>query len=114
MAANVDLERLGLPATRIESCDRVACEVLVDPIPRPRPEPFTVRLQPAEPRVVLVDNGKPNSLTILRDAQALLRERGVAVADEIPGKPSAGIPMEPDLLEALAGARGLVLLGVND
>jgi hypothetical protein len=114
MAARVDLEQLGLPATRIESCDAVACEILVDPIPRPRSEPLAVRLRPEEARVVLVDNGKPNSMTILRDAQALLRERGIAVADEIPGKPSAGIPMEDDLLEALADERGLVLLGVND
>ncbi len=114
MAAHVDLEQLGLPATRIESCDGAACEILVDPIPRPRPEPFAVRVRPAEPRVVLVDNGKPSSLTILRDAQVLLRERGIAVADEIRGKPSAGIPMEDDLLAALSGERGLVLLGVND
>ena len=114
MATGGDLERLGLPATRIESCDGASCEVLVDPIPRPRPEPLTVRTRPAVARVVLVDNGKPNSMAILRDAQALLRERGIDVADDIPGKPSAGIPMEADLLEALAGERGLVLLGVND
>ncbi len=114
MSPTTDLEQLGLPATRIESGDATGSEVLVDPIPRPRPEPLTVRTQPEEPRVVLVDNGKPNSMAILRGAQALLRERGVDVAEEIPGKPSAGIPMEADLLEALSGERGLVLLGVND
>ena len=114
MSEIIDVERLGLPAQRIESCDSTACELLVDPIPRPRPEPLTVRTRPADDRVVLVDNGKPNSMTILRGAQALLRERGIDVRDDIPSKPSAGIPMEADLLESLAHERGLVLLGVND
>jgi hypothetical protein len=114
MSESIDLERLGLPATRIESCDSVACELLVDPIPRPRPAPLTVRIQPDVAQVVLVDNGKPNSMAILRGAQAVLRERGIDVQEEIPGKPSAGVPMDDDLLETLAHERGLVLLGVND
>ena len=114
MSETIDLEQLGLPATRIERCGTTACEVLVDPIPRPRPEPLAVRTRPDVDEVVLVDNGKPNSLTILRGAQVLLRERGVVVHEDIPGKPSAGVPMEDDLLDRLSHERGLVLLGVND
>jgi hypothetical protein len=114
MSETIDLEQLGLPASRIESCDGVACEVLIDPIPRPRPEPLTVRMPADVDRVVLVDNGKPNSMTILRGVQALLRARGVEVAERIPSKPSAGIPMEADLLDEIGEERGLVLLGVND
>jgi hypothetical protein len=114
MSETIDLEQLGLPATRIESCDSVACELLVDPIPRPRPEPLTVRIRPDVEQVVLVDNGKPNSMTILRGAQAVLRARGIDVREEIPGKASAGVPMDDELLDALAHERGLVLLGVND
>jgi hypothetical protein len=114
MSEAIDLEQLGLPAPRIESCRGTHCELLVDPIPRPRPEALTVRIKPAVDQVVLVDNGKPNSMTILRGAQALLRERGIDVHEEIPSKPSAGVPMDEELLETLAHERGLVLLGVND
>jgi hypothetical protein len=114
MTETIDLEQLGLPARRIESCNGALCEVLVDPIPRPRPEPLTVRIRPTVEQVVLVDNGKPNSMAILRGAQVALRERGVDVREDIPSKPSAGVPMEDDLLDALSHERGLVLLGVND
>jgi nucleotide-binding universal stress UspA family protein len=114
MSTATELETLGLPALRIESCDSSSCELLVDPIPRPRPESLTVSTRPAVDQVVLVDNGKPNSMAILRGAQALLRERGIDVAEEIPVKASAGIPLDEALLERLARERGLVLLGVND
>ena len=50
----------ALPARQIASCGDVSCEMLVDPIPRPRPEPFSVTIAPARQRVVLVDNRKPN------------------------------------------------------
>jgi hypothetical protein len=114
MSEATDLEHLGLPALRIESCDSVSCELLVDPIPRPRPERLTVRMRPDIEQVVLVDNGKPNSMAILRGAQALLRRRGIDVKEEIPGKESAGLPLDDTLLAQLAQERGLVLLGVND
>lgn len=81
---------------------------------QPHAEAFTVQIEPAERRVVLVDNGKPNSMAIMRGAQALLRERGVEVEETIRGKASAGIPMDEDLLQSLGHERGLVLLGVND
>jgi hypothetical protein len=114
MAEDKERQDLGLPARRVESCSGTACELLVDPIPRPRPEPLAVRVQPEAEYVVLVDNGKPNSMAILRHAQRLLRARGVDVHEEIPAKASAGVPLDDDLLERLASERGLVLLGVND
>jgi hypothetical protein len=102
------------PADRIVSCGDVSCEFLVDPIPRPRPAPLTVTLQPALARVVLVDSQKPNSLAILRRTQAILRERSVDVKDEIETKRSAGIPMDDGQLDRLAREGGLILSGVND
>ena len=56
---------------------------LVNPIPRPTSGPFTVRIKPEKPEVYFVDNNKPNSLAILRLAQAELRRRGVAVRDQL-------------------------------
>ena len=102
------------PAERIVSCGDVSCEFLVDPIPRPRPEPMTVTLRPEQQRVVLVDSQKPNSMQILRRAQQLLRERGVEVEDEIIRKRSAGVPMDDQTLDRLALQGGLILSGVND
>jgi hypothetical protein len=109
------LQPAGVPATRIESCDDIACELLVDPIPRPEPEPFAVKTKPDVQEVLLLDNAKPNSMAILREAQAILRKRGVKVRDEIPiPKPSAGQPLEPAEVGMLAQERGLLLMGVND
>jgi hypothetical protein len=87
---------------------------LIAPVPRPTSGPFTVRLQPTIPQVVLVDNGKPNSMAILRRAQRVLRARGVDVKEEIRAKPFAGVPMDEQLLAVLSQERGLVLCGVND
>jgi hypothetical protein len=114
MSHDPTIDELGLPAARVESCSGTACELLVDPIPRPRPEPLAVTVRPELDRVVLVDNGKPNSMAILRRAQHLLRAHGVDVGEEIPTKGSAGVPLDDALLERLAAERGLVLLGVND
>lgn len=105
---------VGLPAQSIASCGDVSCEFLVDPIPRPAPEPFTVKLKPNKRQIVFIDNGKPNSMNILRTTQAVLRARGVDVREEIPAKPYAGIPIEGDLLAAASREQGMVLLGVND
>jgi hypothetical protein len=102
------------PAERIVSCGDVSCEFLVDPIPRPRPEPMTIRLAPEKQRVVLVDSQKPNSLAILRRTQQLLRERGIDVEEEIVRKRSAGVPMDDRTLDRLALEGGLILSGVND
>jgi hypothetical protein len=104
----------AVPAAKIESCDGVACELLVDPIPRPEPEGFTVRTRPAQRRVILQDNQKPTSMTILREAEKILRERGVDVSVTIMPKESAGRPLEPQQLGQLAQERGLLLMGVND
>jgi hypothetical protein len=87
---------------------------LVSPIPRPTSGPFTVRTLPEVAQVVFVDNGKPNSMAILRRAQRILRERGTDVKEEIRAKPFAGGPMEEQLLAELTQERGLVLCGIND
>ena len=87
---------------------------LVDPIPRPSSGPFTVQTKPEVQRVALLDNGKPNSMAILRRTQAILRDRGVDVKEEIPSKPFAGVPVDNELLGMLAQERGLLLCGVND
>ena len=73
-----------LPADRIPSCGDVSCEFLVDPIPRPRPAPFTLTLRPEKPEVVFIANQKPNAPQILELAQKILRERGVDVREQIP------------------------------
>jgi hypothetical protein len=105
----------AVPAAKIESCDGVACELLVDPIPRPEPEPFKVRIKPESQEIVLLDNAKPNSMTIMREAHKILRERGFKVRDEIAiPKESAGRPLEPDQVGMLAQEKGLLLMGVND
>jgi hypothetical protein len=87
---------------------------LVSPVPRPVSGPFTVSLKPAVAQVVLVDNGKPNSMAILRRAQRVLRGRGIDVKEEIRSKPFAGGPMDDEMLAALSRERGLVLCGIND
>jgi hypothetical protein len=104
----------ALPARQIASCGDVTCELLVDPIPRPTPEPFEVTMTPSERRVVLVDNRKPNSLAILRMTQQILRDRGIDVEEQIRRKPSAGSPMNERMLADLAAGGGLVLAGVSD
>lgn len=108
-------EESAVPASKIESCDGVACELLVDPIPRPEPEPFQVKIKPDVPEIILYDNAKPNSMTIMREAQKVLLERGFKVRkDIIVPKESAGRPLEPDQVGMLAQERGLLLMGVND
>ena len=87
---------------------------LVNPVPRPKSGPFKVNVRPEEVQVALVDNGKPNSMAILRQAQAELRSRGFEVKEEIPSKPFAGVPLDDELLGRLSQERGLVLCGVND
>lgn len=103
----------ALPARQIASCGDVSYEMLVDPIPRPCPEPFTVTIAPARQRVVLVDNRKPNSLTILRMTQHVLRTQGIDVDEQIRRKPSAGRPMDEGMLAELAAGGGLILAGVS-
>jgi hypothetical protein len=87
---------------------------LVNPIPRPKSGPFTVRTVPEVEQVVLFDNGKPNSMAILRRTQQLLRERGIDVKEEIRGKEFAGGPVDDQTLAMLAQERGLLLCGVHD
>jgi hypothetical protein len=94
--------------------DRALDYEMVNPIPRPTSGPFHVKVVPDQRHVVLVDNGKPNSMAILRRAQQELRRRGIEVQEDIPAKPFAGVPMDDQLLGRLSQERGLVLAGVND
>jgi len=87
---------------------------LVDPIPRPTTGQIKVTVKPAVPEVIFLDNGKPNSLTILRGAQEELRRRGVRVREEILRKPNGGTSISGALLGQLSQERGLILAGVND
>ena len=102
------------PETRIVSCGDVSCEFLVDPIPRPRPAPFSVTAVPSQRRVVLVDSNKPNSIAILRRSQELMRERGIEVEEEIRVKANASYPLDDATLDELAREGGLILCGVSD
>lgn len=87
---------------------------LINPIPRPSSGPFKVTIKPKKAEVVFVDNMKPNSLAIIRRAQAELRRRGFAVKERIASKPFAGGPMTDEQLAELSKEEGLVLCGIND
>lgn len=104
----------GVPTNRLMSCGDITCELLVDPIPRPAPDPITITLKPKQARVTLMDHQKPNSMKILKMAQNILRERGVDVNDEILVKDNAGSPMTQAMLNSLSQEGGLVLCGVSD
>jgi hypothetical protein len=104
----------GIPARQLASCGDRSCEWLVDPIPRPAPTAITITLQPRQPRVTFIDHSKPNSAIILGYAKDILRERGVAVAEEIQVKPDASQRMPEAMLQSLASEPGLVLCGVSD
>ena len=101
-----------MPASRIPSCGDVSCEFLVDPIPRPKPAPFTLTLRPEKAEVVFITNQKPNAPQILALAQQILRERGVAVREAMYHK--AGGTVDGELLAQLKAEKGLLLSGVND
>jgi hypothetical protein len=105
---------LGLPSQRLMSCGDISCELLVDPIPRPAPEPITIQLKPKQARVTLMDHQKPNSMAILKLTQTILRERGVEVNDEILVKADASNPMPAAMLDSLSREGGLVLCGISD
>ncbi|MDA9240627.1 hypothetical protein N9P24_00475 [bacterium] len=105
---------LKLPSKQLMSCGDISCELLVDPIPRPAPEPIKVTLKPKQQRVVLVDHLKPNSMAILKLTQTILRERGVVVNDEILVKEDASRPMTAAMLDSLSREGGLVLCGISD
>ncbi len=102
------------PAKQLTSCGDVSCELLVDPIPRPTPDPIKVTLKPSVARVTFVDHHKPNSKLIMQYAQSILRDRGVEVRDEIVIKADASTRMPEVLLQSLSGEGGLVLCGVSD
>lgn len=102
------------PAKQLTSCGDVSCELLVDPIPRPTPDPIKVTLKPSVPRVMFVDHHKPNSKVIMEYAQSILRDRGIEVRDEIVIKDDASVRMPEALLQSLSGEGGLVLCGISD
>ena len=96
------------------SCGDVSCELLVDPIPRPTPDPIKITLKPKVARVTFVDHHKPNSRVIMEYAQNILRERGIEVRDEILTKDDASVRMPDAMLQSLCGEEGLVLCGISD
>jgi len=102
------------PAKHLTSCGDVSCELLVDPIPRPTPDPITVTLKPREAKVTFVDHRKPNSKLIMQYAQQVLRDRGIEVNAEILDKPDASVRMPDAMLQSLSGEGGLVLCGISD
>ena len=102
------------PARQLTSCGDVSCELLVDPIPRPTPDPIKVTVKPSVASVTFVDHHKPNSKVIMEYAQAILRERGVEVRDEILIKDDASVRMPEAMLQSLSGESGLVLCGISD
>ena len=102
------------PAKQLTSCGDVSCELLVDPIPRPTPDPIKVTLKPRIARVTFVDHHKPNSKVIMGYAQSILRERGIEVRDEIVIKEDASTRMPEAMLQSLSGEGGLVLCGISD
>lgn len=103
-----------LPARQLTTCGDVTCELLVDPIPRPTPDPIKITLKPREARVTLLDHHKPNSMAIMKLTQGILRERGVDVRDEIITKADASVRMPDAMLQSLSGEGGLVLCGISD
>ena len=103
-----------LPSRQLISCGEASCEVLVNPIPRPEPDPIRITLRPKVARVTLLDHRKPNSLAIMRFTQEILRERGIEVNDAIVQKDDASAPMSAALLASLSREPGLVLCGVSD
>lgn len=102
------------PAQKLTSCGDVSCELLVDPIPRPTPDPMKVVLKPSVAKVTFVDHHKPNSKVIMEHAQRILRDRGIEVADEIRIKDDASVRMSEAMLQSFAGEKGLVLCGISD
>lgn len=102
------------PAAQLTSCDDISCELLIDPIPRPTPDAIEIALKPRVRRVTFLDHRKPNSTTVLRYAQEILRSRGVEVADEILNKGDASVRMPQAMLQSFAGEEGLVVCGVSD
>jgi hypothetical protein len=111
---SVKSDSAAVPSKRLMSCGDITCELLVDPIPRPAPDPIKVILKPRQARVTLVDHQKPNSMAILKLTQTILRERGVEVNDEILVKGDASTPMPAAMLDSLSREEGLVLCGVSD
>ena len=102
------------PARQLASCGDVSCELLVDPIPRPTPEPIKVTVKPSVARVTFLDHYKPNSRVIMEYAQNILRDRGIEVRDEILIKADASTRMPEAMLQSLSGEGGLVLCGISD
>lgn len=111
---NTETEVMEIPVQKLMSCGDVSCELMVDPIPRPTPDPITIKLKPEAARVTFVDHQKPNSRVIMELAQEILRERGVEVRDEIIVKDDASTRMPAAMLQSLSGEKGLVLCGISD
>ena len=102
------------PAKQLVSCGDVSCELMVEPIPRPTPDPIEIILKPRVAKVTFLDHQKPNSRVIMGYAQDILRDRGVEVNSEIIVKDDASTRMPEAMLQSRSQEGGLVLCGISD
>lgn len=105
---------IKVPSRELVSCGDLSCEFLINPIPRPEPDPIKVAAKPKKREVVLYDSNKPNSMAIMQAVQKKLRELGIPVKDEIRVKLNASLPMPDDQMDEAAREEGLLVCGVND
>lgn len=102
-----------IPKQTIAGCGDASCEMLVNPIPRPKPKEIKLTLRPRRRRVAMLDHGKPNSMAIFQRTAQILRDRGIEVAS-ISRKASATTWMGESVLKRLSGEEGLVVCGISD
>lgn len=103
-----------IPKETVVSCGDISCEVLVNPIPRPKPPLIPVVTRPAKREIVFVDNNKPNSMTILTGAREILKERGIPVREEIKVKLNASVSLDDSELSSLVEQGGIIICGLSD
>lgn len=103
-----------VPDTQLASCGDLACEFLINPIPRPTPPPIKAIYKPAKREVLLINTDKPNSMNVMKTVQRMLRERGIPVQEEILIKHNSSQPLEAAQIEAAVQQDGLLVSGVND
>jgi hypothetical protein len=106
--------QIKVPSKELVSCGDVSCEFLINPIPRPTPDPVKTSVKPKKREVVLYDNNKPNSMAIMQAAQRQLRAKGIPVRDEIRIKANASLQMSDEQMEQAAAEEALLICGVND
>lgn len=96
-----------------DACES-SCELLVDPIPRPRAQRLSISTRPKQRRVKILDSRKPNSIVVMRLVAGILRDAGVEVDPDIRMKDDPSRPIEADVLDWIARDEGLLLCGIAD